>query len=220
MFPDDDLIPLSALRHYAVCPRQCALVHIEQQWAENLFTAEGRVLHERAHSGEVEFRDGVVIARAVRLCSREVGLSGVADVVEFHPLPGPPGARLPGRAGLWQPFPVEYKRGRPKADPCDEIQLCAQAVCLEEMLRVPVPRGALFYGQPRRRTEVEFHAALRAATAETATAVHELIRACVTPPPPHGAPCRHCSLIDLCQPEAGAGRKVLPWVEARVRDPV
>ncbi len=218
MFSDDDLIALSALRHYAVCRRQCALVHIEQQWAENVFTAEGRVLHERAHSGEVEFRDGVVTARAVALCSRELGLSGVADVVEFHALAGPPGARLPARAGWWQPFPVEYKRGRPKPIPCDEIQLCAQALCLEEMLGVAVPRGAVFYGQPRRRKEVQIGAALRKVTVETAAAVHRMLRARMTPPPVNDARCRHCSLTDLCLPEAASRSRVFQWVNARVRE--
>ena len=136
---DDDLIPLSALQHYLYCPRQCALIHVEQQWEENRQTAEGRLLHQRADQPQTELRHGIRTATAMPLASRALGISGIADVVEFH---------------SEQPFPVEYKRGRPKAHRADEVQLCAQALCLEEMLGRTVPEGALFYGQTHRRKAV------------------------------------------------------------------
>lgn len=163
MHSDDDLLPLSALQHLVFCERQCALIHIEQAWEENLFTAEGRLMHEKVHEEGLESRGDTRIARAVRLCSRELGLIGVADVIEFHRVrkedkreQSPDAVRLDGVTGWWSPFPVEYKRGKPKADDCDEVQVCAQGLCLEEMLGVSIPSGALFYGRPRRRTDVAF----------------------------------------------------------------
>ncbi len=146
IYSEDDLFMISALQHYAFCPRQCALIHIEQAWLENRWTAEGRILHERVHEQEGESRAGVRIERGLPLRSLRLGLVGVADVVEFHPLPG----------GGWQLFPVEYKRGKPKPDHCDEVQLCAQAMCLEEMMGVEVSQGALFYGKTRHRHDVAF----------------------------------------------------------------
>src|SRR5690625_2627939 len=133
---DKESSPISALQHWLFCPRQCALIHAEQLWRDNRLTAEGRILHERPDTGVAESREGNRILRAVQIASRRLGLHGVADVVEMH------GS---------QPFPVEYKRGRPKAHRADEAQLCAQALCLEEMTGQPVAEGALFYGQRRRR---------------------------------------------------------------------
>jgi CRISPR-associated exonuclease Cas4 len=144
---EEDLIMISALQHLAFCPRQCALIHVEQMWQESGLTAEGRILHERVHEQEGESRAGVRIERGLPLRSLRLGLVGVADVVEFHPLPG----------GGWRPFPVEYKRGKPKPDRCDEVQLCAQAMCLEEMMEVEVPQGSLFYGKTRHRHDVAFN---------------------------------------------------------------
>lgn len=185
---DDDLIPLSALQHQLFCPRQCALIHVEGLWAEDVATAEGRLLHERADSGQPERRPGVQIARSLALRSAALGVSGKADVVEFH-----------GQAR--QPFPVEYKRGKPKSHQADEVQLCAQAICLEEMFDVSVPEGALFYGQTRRRQVVAFDAALRALTAQTAAAARANILAGTTPRPVATPACKRCSLRDLCQPD-------------------
>ncbi len=217
MFSEDDLLPLSALQHYAFCPRQCALIHIERQWVENRLTAEGRVLHERAHDGECELRDGVLIARGVALLSRKLGLIGQADVVEFHPAMPGGGVTLVGRRGRWQPFPVEYKRGRPKRDRCDEIQLCAQAMCLEEMLGVEIVSAALYYGEPKRRTDVSLTAGLREATRQVALAVHGLIRASETPGPVKLARCRNCSLTEVCLPGAGRRGGVFRWIEEQLR---
>ena len=206
MFTEDELRPLSALQHLVFCERQCALIHLEQVWAENRYTAEGRLLHERADELGGESRGDLRIARALHLQSLRLGLSGRADVVEFHRLPaGAEGATLPGRPGRWRPFPVEYKRGKPKQHRADEVQLCAQALCLEEMLAVEVPEGALFYGKRRRRHPVAFDAALRGLTEATARRLHEMLAAGVTPPAVREPKCDKCSLFDLCLPEAPQG---------------
>lgn len=189
MYTSSDLIPISALQHFLFCPRQCALIHLEQIWEENLYTAEGRLLHEKADSGKVEVRGDVKTVTGLLLRSCTLGITGKADVVEFH-----------RREGVWHPFPVEYKRGRPKAHNADTIQLCAQAVCLEEMLGLPVPEGALFYGKTRRRLAVPINAALRKAMEETAGAVHSLMRCAVTPPPVADERCAACSLAEQCLP--------------------
>jgi CRISPR-associated exonuclease Cas4 len=181
-----DLIPISALQHYVVCPRQCALIHLESVWIENERTAEGRVAHERVDRGGAETRDAVRRAYGVPLRSLRLGLAGRADVVEFHA--GPDG-------GSERPFPIEHKRGRPKRGDEDRVQLCAQALCLEEMMGVPVPAGALFYGQSRRRAEVVFDDALRRRTETVAGEVRALFGAGATPPPPAVAPCKSCSLV-------------------------
>jgi CRISPR-associated exonuclease Cas4 len=191
MNPEDDLIMLSALPHYSFCPRRCALIHIEQMWEENRFTAEGRIMHEKVHQEGNESRGPMKIARGVPLRSLRLGLVGVADVVEFHKI----------SKESWQPFPVEYKRGKPKADHCDLIQLCAQAACLEEMLSIAVPCGALFYGRTRRRLDVAFDNDLRRETEETARKVHELIASGITPPPVYEKRCERCSLIEECLPK-------------------
>jgi len=198
MYGEDDLLPLSGLQHLLFCERQWALIHIEQQWEENRLTAEGRVIHERVHDGGTENRAGVRTARGLRLRSLRLGLTGQADAVEFHEQEG--GIILPGTEGRWQPFPVEYKRGRPKRDACDEVQLCAQAMCLEEMFGGSVPAGALYYGQPRRRTEVQLNVALRGQTEELAGRMHELYSTGTTPGPVYGPKCDNCSLSARCMP--------------------
>jgi len=190
-YNEDDLIMLSALQHYAFCPRQCALIHVEQVWVESGLTAQGRIMHEKVHQEGNETRGPVRIARGVPLRSLRLGLVGVADVVEFHKM----------NKGSWQPFPVEYKRGKPKADHCDLIQLCAQAICLEEMLSIAVPCGALFYGRTRRRLDVAFDNDLRCETEETARKAHELIASEITPPPVYEKRCERCSLIGECLPK-------------------
>lgn len=195
MSPPTDPIPISALQHYLYCPRQCALIHLEQLWTENVYTAEGRRLHEKAHGNATESRGDCKTVTGLLLCSHALGLTGQADVVEFH-----------RRDGRLQPYPVEYKRGRPKSNDADRIQLCAQALCLEEMLDVVIPEGALFYGKTRRRQVVSFDDALREKTRETAEAVHALLRQGATPPPPPleiaNALCPSCSLCDACMPLA------------------
>lgn len=202
---DTDFLPLSALQHFAYCPRQFALIHLEQIWEENRFTAEGQLLHQRVNSGETENRGDLHVARTLRLVSHELGLTGVADVVEFHRTEES-GTKLPGRSGRWRPFPVEYKRGRSKADDWDRLQLCAQAFCLEEMLGTAVPEGAIFYGQPRRREAIAIDAGLRHKTRALAGRMHDLWATRRTPSPDPGPQCDHCSLRNSCLPDAaGAG---------------
>ncbi|WP_329743293.1 CRISPR-associated protein Cas4 [Dyella sp. A6] len=187
---DEDLIPISALQHYLYCPRQCALIHIERQWAENRQTAEGHLLHKRADQPQSERRNGIRTVTAMPLLDLQLGITGVADVVEFH-----------RGVDAEQAFPVEYKRGRPKSHRADEVQLCAQALCLESMLGQSVMTGALFYGQTRRRKDVAFNNELRALTRQIITATREMILSGRTPLA-HYEPkrCDACSLIDLCQP--------------------
>jgi CRISPR-associated exonuclease Cas4 len=201
-YPEDDLLPISGLQHLHFCERQWGLIHIEQQWEENRLTAEGRILHDRVHDEGTEARPGVVVARGLRLSSLRLGLTGQADAVEFQQVqPEAAGAvQLPGRQGWWLPFPVEYKRGRPKADSCDEVQLCAQAICLEEMVGVRVESGALFYGKTRRRQEVRFDDGLRMRTVELARRMHELFAAGITPPAVYAKKCARCSLYPRCLP--------------------
>jgi CRISPR-associated exonuclease Cas4 len=201
LFPDDQLLPISALQHLLYCPRQCALIHVERLWAENRFTVEGRHLHGRADAGKRENRGGLRTTRALPLWSYQLGLIGKADVVEFAAA-NPDSIANPGT-----PFPVEYKRGKPKPHEADRVQLCAQALCLEEMLGVPVPGGALFYGKTRRRCDVSFDATLRALTRETIARAHALFESGVTPAAEYEKKkCESCSLIDLCLPRAPAGR--------------
>jgi CRISPR-associated exonuclease Cas4 len=206
MFDEDELLPLSALQHLVFCERQCALIHIEQLWADNKFTVEGEHLHECVHEAGAESRGDIRIARSLALRSLRLGLSGIADVVEFHRI-AEGGVAVPGARGCWKPFPVEYKRGRPKREHCDEIQLCAQAICLEEMLHIEIPNGALFYGATRHRFDVSFDESLRCATEDSAARLHRLIDSRITPAAVQEPKCDRCSLLELCMPEALSGRR-------------
>jgi CRISPR-associated exonuclease Cas4 len=189
MPPEEDPIPISALQHWLFCPRQCALIHLEQMWAENKFTAQGRALHERAHHGPSEIRHGVRITRNLSVGSVRLRISGQCDVVEFHP------------DGSIRP--VEYKRGKPKSHRADEVQLCAQAMCLEEMLHTTIPSGDLYYGEKRRRTEVHFDATLRALVEETIAAFRQCRITGITPLAEYEPRrCDACSLMELCMPDA------------------
>lgn len=203
MFREDDLLPISALQHLVFCERQAALIHVERLWADDARTVEGHHLHERTDSGGRETRGEVRIARHLPLRSLRLGLAGIADVVEFHRLPdgAGTGAFLPGLAGRWGPFPVEYKRGRPKRHRADEIQLCAQALCLEEMLGAAIERGALFYGTTRRRLDVVLDAELRSATADAAARFRAIVASGRTPKARYEKKCDSCSLLRLCRPE-------------------
>jgi CRISPR-associated exonuclease Cas4 len=205
----DDLLPLSGIQHFLFCRRQWALIHVEMQWQDNVLTVEGRQMHERCHDPFViEVRNGEVIARGVPVASYRLGLSGVCDVVEFDPVSRYPnessneteGIHLPNRSGLYLPAPVEYKRGRPKRDPVDEVQLCAQAMCLEEMLCTHISRGYLFYGQTRHREEVEFTPKLRTLVEEMSAEMHNYFRRGYTPKVKPHKGCRSCSLADVCLP--------------------
>lgn len=204
---DEDFIPLSALQHMLYCPRQCALIHVERVWSENRLTTEGRLLHERADEPGGARRRGVREVRAMPLRSRALGVSGVADIVELK--------EIDGRA---RPFPVEYKRGAPKAHRADEVQLCAQAVALEEMFGVAIAEGALFYGETRRRLTVAFDAPLRELTRATAAAARAMILSGATPHAAYDAKrCRACSLLEICAPKATVdGGHVAEWMARMV----
>jgi CRISPR-associated exonuclease Cas4 len=209
MYTEDDLLPISGLQHLAFCERQVALIHIEGLWEENVYTAEGKILHERAHEEGSEAVGDIRIARGLRLRSLRLGLVGVADVVEFHRVDSPvdkASVELPGIKGRWEPFIVEYKRGMPKLDRTDEVQLCAQAMCLEEMLDVDITSSAFFYGKPRRRDIVNLDSSLREETEKIALHLHALIDSEKTPVAVYSAKCERCSLIDHCLPRMPRGR--------------
>lgn len=189
-------ITLSAVQHYAFCPRQCALIHLEQIWQENSHTALGRLMHETAHCGSRRMRDGVKVVTDLEVRSVRLGLHGRADVVEFQP----------GEGG-WRACPVEYKKGRPHAgSDADAVQLCAQALCLEEMLGTDIPEGALFYGEARRRRQVAFDGTLRARTEAVVASVRAMLASGETPPPTPRPWCGACSLREWCLPELPGGK--------------
>jgi CRISPR-associated exonuclease Cas4 len=203
----DELLPLSGLQHFLFCRRQWALIHVERQWQENALTAEGRILHKRVDDPFfTESRKGVIIARAVPVASYQLGLSGVCDVVEFTEAAA--GVRLPGREGLFQPAPVEYKRGKPKLESSDEAELCAQAMCLEGMLATTIPTGYLYYGQTRRRVAVPLTPALRELVRQAAQEMHAYFKRGYTPRVKPFKGCRSCSLADVCLPNLQ--EKVIP----------
>jgi CRISPR-associated exonuclease Cas4 len=208
MYPESALLPISALQHLIYCERQCALIHIERLWSENLFTAQGRVLHKRTDEQRVERRGAVRVETGLLLRSLELGLSGKADVVEFHPRSGQPD----------QPFPVEYKRGCAKKNLSDKIQLCAQALCLEEMLEIHVPAGALFYGKTKRRLDVPFDESMRKETKRASQRLHELITNGQTPPAEYGKKCEACSLAELCMPRLGGRSSVSRYLKKAISE--
>ncbi|MFC3032697.1 CRISPR-associated protein Cas4 [Pseudoalteromonas fenneropenaei] len=185
---EQKLINISALQHFVFCPRQCALIHLEQVWQENFLTAHGRQLHERVDSGEPETRKGVRFERGVVVSAPLLGVTGKLDLLEYH-------------QATQQFVPVEYKRGKPKINNLDKVQLCAQALCIEEMLAVHIEQGALWYWQTRKRMEVVFEPSLRDQTRALITQVQQLFAAGKTPPPSIGKHCKACSLLDICQPE-------------------
>jgi CRISPR-associated exonuclease Cas4 len=208
-FSEDELLPLSGLQHLVFCERQWALIHLEQVWADNTLTVRGAHAHRRVHEGNPrrELRGRDLIVRRLALRSLRLGVSGIADVVEFRRVadtPEGPRTALPlaGLAGRWAPYPVEYKRGRPKANRCDEVQLCAQAMCLEEMLDVAIPEGALFYGATQRRLTVGFGKESREFVEVSARRLHDLFQTAVTPAAKHEPKCRSCSLLGRCRPDA------------------
>ena len=224
MYSEDDLLPLSGLQHLAFCERRWALIHLEQKWEENLFTAEGKLLHEKAHSADVESRPEVLVRRTLPLRSYRLGLSGQADIVEFLPCrTGESGIAMPRRRGLWRPYPVEYKRTRDKhGSVAYRIQLCAQALCLEEMLEVSVPLGAVYDGNARRREEVPFDAVLREQVEHFAVRMHGILRSEKTPKAVYEKKCEGCSMKPVCLPtvveSASASRYLARGVEINLRE--
>ncbi|MCZ2097037.1 MAG: CRISPR-associated protein Cas4 [Anaerolineae bacterium] len=204
-YSPEEWLQLSGIQHFVFCRRQWALIYVEQQWQENALTAEGRLMHDRADDPFLtEKRGGAIIARSVPVSSPTLGLTGICDVVEFTQAAD--GVQLPGRAGFYQPAPVEYKRGRQKHDACDEAQLCAQAICLEEMLVTVIPHGYVFYGQTRRRVQVDFTDDLRALVREAAREMHAYFQRGYTPRVKPSKACRSCSLAETCLPDMQVGR--------------
>lgn len=205
---------LSALQHFAFCRRQWGLIFLERQWAENARTAEGQVFHETAHHGpESEARGDLLILRGLRVASPSLRLGGICDVVEFHRSPS--GVSLAGREGLWLPYPVEYKKGSDQTKESDEVQLCGQALCLEEMLCCQIPEGSLFYGETRRRTRVAFDGTLRQRTLDL---LHELLGYMdrgYTPGAKLHKGCNACSLRDICLPKLSRAPSVADYIHDR-----
>lgn len=215
-YAPDDMLPLSGIQHFVFCRRQWGLMQIERQWQDNVLTVEGTQLHERADDPFLtEKRKGVIVARAVPVSSPTLGLAGICDVVEFTSATD--GVRLPRRAGHYTVAPVEYKRGKPKEDGCDEAQLCAQAICLEEMLMTSIPTAFLFYGQTRRRVPVTLTESLRETVRKAAAEMHVLFERGHTPKVKPFKGCRSCSLLDLCVPTAqGKVQSVTDYIRTQV----
>jgi CRISPR-associated exonuclease Cas4 len=204
-YGDDELLMLSGIQHFAFCERQWALIHIEQQWSENVLTVEGHHLHEKADDPFAkENRGDTSILRSLTLVSRKLGLNGIADVVELikADVSDASGVEISGKTGKWLLLPVEYKRGKPKPDERDEVQLCAQAVCLEEMYKTKIDKGYLYYGETRHRHEVQFTDTLRQLVVKYTNRMHELFSKGITPAPVFKPHCKSCSLKDICLPSS------------------
>lgn len=207
MFTEDELLPISALQHLAFCERQWALIHIEGAWAENARTSEGRLLHEKVHEEEFESRGECRTVRSLRLRSFQLGLTGQADVVEF--IQTSDGTTV---------IPVEFKLGKPKIDNCDEVQLCAQALCLEEMLHVQIEEGFFFYGRVRRRHQVLFSRSLRVETEKLSRTLHALYKDRKTPRAVYEKKCESCSLIDICMPKLVRRKSARSYLESIITE--
>lgn len=218
MYAEEDLLPLSGLQHLTFCERRWALIHLERQWEENLFTAEGKLLHDKAHSAGIESRPDVLVRRTLSLCSFRLGLSGQTDIVEFQPgAPDEPGLAIPRRKGLWRPYPIEYKRSRDKhGSSAYQIQLCAQALCLEEMLDTPVPCGAIFDGQTRRRVVITFDMDLRQRVEHLAARMHAICESRKTPPAVYEKKCEGCSMKPVCLPSITGSERASRYLRRAV----
>lgn len=211
VFTDTESLPLSGLQHYAYCPRQWALLHIEQQWCDNYLTASGTLFHERAHDSKCnELRGDVLTVRALQVSSRRLRLHGVCDVVEYHRSSA--GVRIAHYEGLWCPYPVEYKRGKKKLDDCDRLQVCAQAMCLEEMHQCTIDRGALYYGAEAHREVVSFDGELRQLVVDTCEVMHEAFARGDTFAAHWKQGCKSCSLVDICLPRLPKSKQVLQYL--------
>lgn len=216
-YREEDYLHLSGIQHFAFCRRQWALIYIEEQWQENLRTTEGSLLHQRAHDSFLsEKRGSSFTSRGIRVSSRKLGLHGVCDIVEF--VEDPEGITLSGRQGTFKPIPVEYKRGRPKEDPVDALQLCAQAMCLEEMLLCSLEYGYLYYGETKRRHKVEFTAELRQKVIEYSKEMHDLYDRRHTPKVKPRKSCRACSLYDLCIPKLCGRLSALRYIDEHTKE--
>jgi CRISPR-associated exonuclease Cas4 len=213
---EDKFFALSAINHYSFCPRRCALVHNEQNWSENFFTISGRQLHKVVEDGIGESRKDRKIARSIRLFSRELGISGISDVVEFI-RDDEKGVKILQWQGRWMPYPVEYKRGAAKNDEPYKRQLCAQAICLEEMYGVKVFEGALYLGEARQRMIIAIDEKLRVETRETCKGIHKLLDGGITPKAELGPHCCKCSLVNECMPSLSS-LSARRWINNQIED--
>lgn len=216
-YREDDFLMLSGIQHYAFCPRQWALIHIEQQWEENYYTVMGNIMHENAHDKDfTQKRNHVVITRGMPVFSRTMGVRGDCDVVEFHQ--NKDGIPLKNYSGIFQPIPVEYKRGKPKEHDADVLQLCAQAMCLEEMLVCTVPKGFLYYGETRRRIEVLFEEELRKKVTDTFEKMHQMMERSYTPKGKMTKACKSCSLAERCLPNLNKKSSVKDYIQRNLEE--
>lgn len=214
-YREEDFLMLSGIQHFKFCRSRWALIHIEQQWQENLRTIDGSIMHENAHDKFLnENRKGILIRRGMNIHSRKMGISGECDVVEFHK--DDSGISLHGTDGLWRPYPVEYKRGKPNEQSGDMLQLCAQALCLEEMLCCSIDVGALYFGEIRRRVEVDFTQKLREEVHEVTYQMHDLYSKNRTPKVKPTKSCNACSLKDLCLPKLLGKRSVKQYIQSNL----
>lgn len=216
-YREEDFLQLSGLQHFKFCRRRWALIHIEQQWAENYRTIDGALMHENAHDSTFrESRGDLLVTRGVSVFSASLGVSGQCDVLEYHH--GKTGIPIRGREGLWQPYPVEYKRGSPREDTGDTLQLCGQAMCLEEMLCCDIPEGALYYGEIRRRVVVPFSPELRREVRDMLAQMHDLYRRGHTPKVKPTKSCSACSLKELCLPKLMKNRSVSGYLKEALEE--
>lgn len=217
MYAEEDYLMLSGIQHFKFCRRQWAMIHIEQQWAENYQTTAGELMHKKAHDeGSFEKRGNLLVVRGLRVSSHELGFTGQCDVVEFRQDKN--GIVLFGYDGTWNPVPVEYKRGSPKENNSDELQLCAQAICLEEMFQIRIPDGYLYYGENRRRSHVEFTDELREEVKKAAKEMHDLFQRGHTPNVKPTKQCKACSLENLCVPKLQKAIKVRKYIEQSIKE--
>lgn len=216
-YKEDDFLMLSGVQHFVFCKRQWALIHIEQQWKENYFTVDGNIMHENAHDhGFTEKRKDILITRGMPVFSRTLGISGTCDVVEFHR--NEEGIALRHTEGLFLPVPIEYKRGKPKEHDADALQLCAQAVCLEEMLLCRIESGFLYYGETKRRQEIVFDDGLRGQVVMMCGKMHEYFARQHTPKVKVSKACQSCSLSEICLPKLNGSISVKDYMDQNLRE--
>lgn len=218
-YREEDFLSLAGIQHFVYCRRQWALIHIEQQWADNFHTAEGNVFHDRAHDEALHERRGdMVITRGIPVFSRELGINGVCDIVEFHR--DDAGVTVNGLDGLWHPIPVEYKKGSPKPDECDILQVLAQAICLEEMLLCKIAYGYLYYGDTRHREKVLFTGELRNRLKQITEEMHGYYQRGYVPKVKTGKQCKACSLREICLPVLCKNRSAKKYINAHLEEPI
>ena len=217
MYDEDDFLQLSGIQHFAFCRRQWALAYIELQWQENVRTVEGHLLHENAHDSSLkEKRGDLIIVRGMPVHSREIGISGECDVVEFHK--SEDGVPVSGREGKYRAVPVEYKRGKPKANDVDALQVAAQALCLEEMLCCDIPCGYIYYGESRRREKIEFTDELRKKVKDMFAEMHKFYDQRYTPKVKRTKSCNACSLKDICIPALNKETSVKNYIDRKMKE--